>query len=61
MSSNYATPQAKISTEMTAAALFAALEGRPPTEREREAIEEAARERFDAYRDGVELDEVGDE
>jgi hypothetical protein len=61
MSSNYATPQARISTEMTAAALFAALEGRPPTEREREAIEEAARERFDAYRDGVELDEVGDE
>jgi hypothetical protein len=62
MSSNYATPQARISTEMTAAALLAALEGRPPTDSEREAIEDAARERFDAYRDGVELDrEVADD
>lgn len=57
LSSNYATPQAKINTEMTGAALFAALEGRPPNDKEREAIEDAVAERFDEHRDGVELDD----
>jgi hypothetical protein len=55
LSGNYATPRGKINTEMTAVALFAALEGRPPTESEREAMVEAVDERFQTYRDGVEL------
>ena len=57
LSGNYATPKGKINTEMTAVALFAAMEGRPPTDSERAAIEEAVDERFDTYRDGVELDD----
>ncbi|WP_200531941.1 hypothetical protein [Halorubrum sp. LN27] len=57
LSGNYATPAAKINTEMSAVALFAALEGRPPDAEEREAMEDAVDERWEQYRDGVDLDD----
>lgn len=57
LSSNHATPRAKINTELTGVAIFAALEGREPTADEREAIEKAVDAQWSERRDGVELDD----
>jgi len=62
MSSNYATPQAKIAAEMNAVGMFVAVKGRAPSPSEREAIETGVDDVFDEYRDGMELDrEVADD
>lgn len=57
LSGNYATPSSRINTELNGVAIFAALEGRPPNEDEREAIEEALDEVWEEHRDGIELDD----
>lgn len=56
LSGNHANARAKITAVIQAVGLFAAVHGRPPTDAEREAIIEAVDERFEAYRDGVDLD-----
>lgn len=57
LSGNYATPRARINTEMAAMAYFAAIEGRKPDPEERETIEETIAEVWADRRDGVELEE----
>lgn len=57
LSSNHATPRAKINTELTGVAIFAALEGREPDADERAAIETAVDEQWSDRRDGVKLED----
>lgn len=60
MSSNYAGPNQRINTEMTARALYAAMENRELTESEREATKAELDDVFAEYRDGIELGGVDD-
>lgn len=57
LSSNYATPSSRINTELTGVAVFAALQGRPPEDEERQAIEDALDEVWDDHRDGIDLED----
>ncbi|TQQ78580.1 hypothetical protein EGH24_13745 [Halonotius terrestris] len=55
MITNFAGPGSRIDDPLIGAAVFAALEGRPPDDEEFDAIEEAVDDRWREYRDGVEL------
>ncbi len=57
LSSNHATPRAKINTELMAVAMFAAIHGREPDADERETMEDSIGTQWDERRDGVELDD----
>jgi len=55
MSTNYSNPLMLMDDTLIGISAFVAIEGRKPTEEEREMIEEAVREQWADYRDGVEL------
>jgi len=57
MSSNFAGPASRISAEMQARALAAAMKGAELTDGEREAIDAEADSAFQRYREGYEIDE----
>lgn len=58
MSANYATPQARINTEMTARAILAALENECLDDNQREAISDELDQAFGEYWDGFDIDET---
>ena len=55
MSTNYSNPLMLMDDSLIGIAAFVAIEGRKPTPDEREMIEEAVREQWEDYRDGVDL------
>lgn len=57
MSVNFSGPNMRMDNPLIGAAVFAAREGRPPTEEEFDAIEEAVDIYWREYRDGVDLDD----
>jgi hypothetical protein len=52
---NWAGPNMRMDDPLIGAAMFAAMEGRAPTEEEFEAIEEAVDTYWRGYRDGVDI------
>jgi len=60
LSSNHATPRAKINTELTGVAMVAALEGREPDADERAAVKAAVDAQWRERRDGVPLTDGGE-
>jgi len=58
--SNFAGPTMYMDDAIIGAAVFAAREGRPPSEDEREAIEQAVAQQWHEYREGIDVDGVGD-
>lgn len=56
MSSNFAGPASRISTEMNARALAAAMKGEGLTDEERAAIKTEADDVFEEFRDGYEME-----
>lgn len=58
MSSNFAAPSSRINTEMTARAMFAAIERRELTDEERKAIKDELDATFAEHRDGIDIDEI---
>jgi hypothetical protein len=57
MSSNYAAPNARINSELTARGLAARDKGETLTERERDVMRQELDATFDDLRDGVQLDD----
>lgn len=57
LSRNYATPSMLMGQTMIGISAFVAINEREPTEQEREMIEEAVRDQWEGYRDGVTLPE----
>jgi hypothetical protein len=55
MSTNFAGPTMAMDDTLIGISTFVALNGRKPTEEERKEIEEAVKEQWDDYRDGVDL------
>lgn len=53
LSKNFADPRIAIDDITIAAGVFGAREGRPPTEEEMNAIEQAVRMSYDRHRDGI--------
>jgi len=53
---NFARPDMRIDDEITGAAVFAAVHGRPPDAEEAEAIEESVEETFRKLRNGVDVE-----
>lgn len=60
LSSNYAGPSSRINNEMTARALYAAIESRELTESERQSIKHELDATFTEHRDGINLEGVDD-
>lgn len=60
MSTNFAGPAMKMDDIVTAAGVFAAVHGRPPTEDEAETIERAVHEQWAEFRDGLDAAELDD-
>jgi hypothetical protein len=60
MSSNFAGPASRISTEMQARAIAVGLTGEELTPEQRQAIKAESDAVFEEYRDGYQLDESGD-
>lgn len=60
MSSNYAGPNARISSELGARGFVAGLYGRELTDDERRAVESELGDAFKEYRDGVDLQQLSD-
>lgn len=58
MSSNYASPNQRIGSELTSRALRAADKGRPLTAEEREAVKNELDATFHEYRDGLADEEL---
>jgi len=57
MSSNFASPNQRIGTELSALALAAAINGRELTDEEREAAISELDAAFERYRDGYDIDD----
>lgn len=55
MSTNYSNPLMLMDDTLIGIGAFVAIEGRKPTPDERKMIEEAVREQWEDYRDGVDL------
>jgi hypothetical protein len=58
MSSNFAGPQGRINSEMTARALLAGIQGEPLDDEQRQAIGGEAQCTFVEYSDGVDIDDL---
>jgi len=56
MSANFSDPKSRINTEMTARALYAAMQARELTQTEREQIKHELNETFAEHRDGISLE-----
>lgn len=56
---NYAGPTMRIDDELIGAAVFAAIHRRPPDDDEQAAIAEAVDRPWQAYRDGIQIEENG--
>jgi len=56
MSSNFGGPTMAMDDTLIGIAQFVAIQGRKPTAEEREMIEEAVKEQWTEYRDGIDLD-----
>lgn len=57
LSTNYSNPMMLMDDTLIAVGAFVALKDRKPTEEEREMIEEAIRNQWEEYREGVDLDD----
>lgn len=61
MSNNFSTPRDVIDDTLIATGMFAAQEGRPPDDEEADAIYTAVRGQWEEFRDGINLDDDGNQ
>jgi len=56
LSTNFSGPTMAMDDTLIGISAFVAVNGRKPTKKEREMIEDAVKEQWDEYRDGIEID-----